>query len=87
MGGPPFDRAAAVLPGTGQGRDVVSRTAGAIGYISLGFIASDFTSSTVKSLAIDGVAATEENVENGTYPVWSDLYFYTKGDPSWKVED
>ncbi len=87
MDGTPFDRSAAVLPGTGQVRDVVSRTAGAIGYISIGFIASDFTSSTVKSLAIDGVAATEENVENGTYPVSRDLYFFTKGDPSGKVED
>ncbi|TLM97735.1 MAG: phosphate ABC transporter substrate-binding protein, partial [Actinobacteria bacterium] len=33
-----FDRSAAVLPGTGQVRDVVSRSAGAVGYISLGFV-------------------------------------------------
>lgn len=86
MDGTAFDRSAAVLPGTGQVRDVVSRTAGAIGYISIGFVSSDFTTSTVKALAIDGVAATEENVENGTYPVSRDLYFFTKGDPSGKVE-
>ena len=40
MGETPFDRASAVLPGTGQVRDVVSRTPGAIGYISIGFVES-----------------------------------------------
>ena len=36
MDGTPFDRRSAVLSGTGQVRDVVSRSRGAIGYISLG---------------------------------------------------
>jgi phosphate transport system substrate-binding protein len=82
MRGTSFDRSAAVLPGTGQVRDVVSRTPGAIGYISIGFVSSSFTTATVKSLSIDGVAATEDNVENGTYPIARDLYFFTKGKPS-----
>ena len=62
MGDASFDRSAAVLPGTGQVRDVVSRTPGAIGYI-------------------DGVQATEDNVETGAYPISRDLYFFTNGDP------
>jgi len=37
-----FDRSAAVLPGTGQVRDVVSRSRGAIGYISVGFVEPRF---------------------------------------------
>ena len=40
MDGTPFDRRSAVLSGTGQVRDVVSRSRGAIGYISLGFVES-----------------------------------------------
>ena len=35
-----------------------------IGYISLGSV-----NETVKALAIDGVDATVENIENGTYPI------------------
>ena len=76
-----FDRSAAVLPGTGQVRDVVSRTPGAIGYISIGFVDSDYATTTVRALPIDGVDATEENVESGAYPISRDLYFFTNGDP------
>ena len=81
MDGVEFDRSAAVLPGTGQVRDVVSRTPGAIGYISIGFVESDYATTSVKSVAIDGVDATEDNVESGAYPISRDLYFFTNGDP------
>jgi phosphate transport system substrate-binding protein len=87
MQGTSFDRTAAILPGTGQVRDVVSRTPGAIGYISIGFVDSEFTTSTVKSLSIDGVAATEANVENGTYPISRELYFFTKGEATGAAKD
>ena len=81
MDGTEFDRSAAVLPGTGQVRDVVSRTPGAIGYISIGFVDSAYATTTVKSLTIDGVEANEDNVESGAYPISRDLYFFTNGDP------
>lgn len=81
MGDASFDRSAAVLPGTGQVRDVVSRTPGAIGYISIGFVDSDYATTSVRALAIDGVQATEDNVETGAYPISRDLYFFTNGDP------
>lgn len=81
MRGTRFDPTAAVLPGTGQVRDVVSRTPGAIGYISIGFVDSSFTDATVKAIKVDGVEPTEANVENGSYPVSRSLYFFTKGEP------
>lgn len=81
MGDASFDRSAAVLPGTGQVRDVVSRTPGAIGYISIGFVNSDYAATSVRALPIDGVQATEDNVESGAYPISRDLYFFTNGDP------
>lgn len=87
MGDASFDRSAAVLPGTGQVRDVVSRTPGAIGYISIGFVDNDFASTSVRSLTIDGVEATEENVEDGSYPISRDLYFFTNGDPQGAAYD
>ncbi len=82
MDGTRFDATAAVLPGTGQVRDVVSRTPGAIGYISIGFVDSAFTTSTVKALSIDGVEPTEANVASGAYPVSRSLYLFTKGEPT-----
>lgn len=81
MGDVEFDRAAAVLPGTGQVRDVVSRTPGAIGYISIGFVDSAYTTTTVRALPVDGVDATEGNVEDGSYPISRELYVFTNGDP------
>jgi phosphate transport system substrate-binding protein len=87
MQGTEFDRRAAVLPGTGQVRDVVSRSIGAIGYISIGFVNSKYTSTTVSCLNIDGVEPTEDNVENGTYPLSRDLYFFTNGEPTGVARD
>lgn len=72
-----FDRGAVVLPGTGQVREVVSRTKGAIGYISVGFVNKD-----VKALTIDGILPTRENVALGTYPISRSLHFFVKGTPS-----
>ena len=81
MQGTSFDRSAAVLPGTGQVRDVVSRSEGAIGYISMGFVDSKFASTSVKAISINGVIPTEESVARGEYPISRDLYFFTKGEP------
>jgi phosphate transport system substrate-binding protein len=79
MGKAKFDPAAAVLPGTGQVRDVVARAPGAIGYISAGFVEPRFTDVRVKALEIDGVAPTEANIASGAYPVGRTLHFFTKG--------
>ncbi len=82
MGDTPFDPAAAVLPGTGQVRDVVARAPGAIGYISLGFVEPRFTDVKVKALSIDGVAPSEASVASGDYPIGRTLHFFTKGAPT-----
>lgn len=87
MGDTSFDRSAAVLPGTGQVRDVVSRTPGAIGYISIGFVESANATTQVRSVPIDGVDATEANVESGAYPISRELYFFTNGDPTGEAYD
>jgi len=54
----------------------------AIGFLSMGYV-----DSSVKALAINGVAATEENAKNGTYPVVRPLYFLTKQQPTGLVKD
>jgi len=75
-----FDRSAVVLPGTGQVRDVVSRSEGAIGYISVGFVEARFSSAAVKALPIDGVEPSEETVASKEYPIARTLHFFTKGE-------
>lgn len=87
MGDLGFDPAAAVLPGTGQVRDVVARAPGAIGYISAGFVSPRFTNVKVKALKIDGVAPTEKNIGSSAYPIGRTLHFFTKGAPSGSTKD
>lgn len=54
----------------------------AIGYISLGSL-----NDTVKAVAIDGAAATVENIENGTYKISRPFNIATKEDVSELAQD
>jgi phosphate transport system substrate-binding protein len=81
MEGTPFYVGAVILPGTGQVREVVTRSKGAIGYISVGFVKSRFGTKPVKALVLDGVEPTDENVATGDYPISRVLHFFTFGQP------
>ncbi len=48
----------------------------AIGYLSMGYL-----DSSVKALDVDGVAGTEENAKNGSYPIVRPLIYVTLGEP------
>ena len=87
MDGTPFDRRSAVLSGTGQVRDVVSRSRGAIGYISLGFVDSLNAKTSVKAVSVNHVEASEKTVASGGYLISRDLYFFVKGAPSQQAQD
>jgi phosphate transport system substrate-binding protein len=63
-------------------KTAVSSDPQAIGFLSMGYVGSS-----VKALAINGVAATEENAKDGTYPVVRPLYFLTKTQPTGIVKD
>jgi phosphate transport system substrate-binding protein len=63
-------------------RTAVAGDSYAIGFISMGLVDED-----VKALAIDGVAATEENAKDGSYPIVRSLYFLTKEQPTGLVKD
>ncbi|MDR1695104.1 MAG: PstS family phosphate ABC transporter substrate-binding protein [Endomicrobium sp.] len=54
----------------------VSKTPGAIGYVGVGY-----TGGGIKSVAIDGVAASKETVLTGKYPYSRPLFMYTDGEP------
>jgi phosphate transport system substrate-binding protein len=52
----------------------VAQTPGAIGYVSLGYVDSG-----VKSLKIDNITASADNVLVGIYPIARDLSMFTNG--------
>lgn len=56
-------------------RDTVAHTPGAIGYLALSVV-----DNSVRSIAIDGQAATPTNIESGHYSFWSYEHMYTLGD-------
>ncbi|MNW41148.1 Phosphate-binding protein PstS 1 precursor [compost metagenome] len=62
---------------SGTVKKLVGETPGAIGYLALSYL-----DKSVKVVKYDGVEATEENVANGTYPVWAYEHMYTKGEPN-----
>lgn len=63
----------------------VNNTTGSIGYISIGYAPSVGSNSVI--LSLDGVAATEENVLNGTYSIQRNLVLATKGEATGATAD
>ncbi|MFC5471866.1 phosphate ABC transporter substrate-binding protein PstS family protein [Cohnella suwonensis] len=61
---------------SGTVKKLVGETPGAIGYLALSYL-----DDSVKSVKYEGVEAIEDNVANGTYPVWAYEHMYTKGEP------
>ncbi|MGG3913412.1 phosphate ABC transporter substrate-binding protein PstS family protein [Rossellomorea vietnamensis] len=58
-------------------KKIINETDGAIGYLAFSY----FTDDSVTPLAVDGVKATDENVQKGDFPIWAYEHSYTKGEP------
>ncbi len=59
-----------------QAHSRVKSTAGAIGYVGLGFL-----DNSVKALEIDGVMPTRSSIAKGVYPISRPLFLFTNGYP------
>lgn len=82
MGEDALIAATAILqPSNGSVRTTVSTTPNSIGYISFGYL-----DDTVKSISIDGVAPTEPNAADGSYPIVRPLNMLTNGEPDGAVK-
>jgi phosphate transport system substrate-binding protein len=57
-------------------REAVASNPDAIGYLSIGLIDAQ-----VKSIPYNGIAAANENVKKGAYPLARPIFFLTKGEP------
>ncbi len=62
---------------SGTVKKIVSETPGSIGYLAFSYY-----DDSILALNLDGIAPTEENVTNGSYPVWAYQHSYTKGEPT-----
>ncbi len=64
--------------------NTVASDPAAIGYVSLGSLTDDIN---VKTLSIDGVAATQENILSGTYSIYRPFNVATSADASPLTQD
>ena len=69
--------AANVVASNGAMKVAVSQDKDAIGYAGIGHV-----DQSVKAVVLNGVAASQENAMNGSYPVVRKLYMNTRGEPS-----
>lgn len=67
---------AILQPSNGAVRTTVSTTPDSIAFLSFGYL-----DQSVKTVAIDGVEATEANAASGAYPIVRPLNMLTKGEP------
>jgi len=65
-----------IVPSNGAMKVAVSRDRHALGYISIGHI-----NDTVKAVDLDGVAPSQQNAINGSYPVVRKLFMNTNDTP------
>jgi len=72
---------AILQPSNGSVRTTVSTTPYSVGYLSFGYL-----DDTVKSISIDGVAPTEPNAADGSYPIVRPLNMLTNGEPTGNVK-
>lgn len=76
LGGTKMTDAALMLASNQEVARTVGQTPGAIGYIGIGY-----TSPEVKPIAVEGIKASANTVQDGTYPLARSLYLYTNGKP------
>ena len=67
---------------SGTVRKIIAETPGAIGYLALSYL-----DPSVKTISLDGVAPTVDNILTNKYPVWAFEHMYTKGEATGAAKD
>ncbi|GEO47288.1 phosphate ABC transporter substrate-binding protein PstS family protein [Companilactobacillus kimchii] len=81
MNGTPFVRSQE-QDSSGMVRQIVYNTDGAISYLAMPYL-----NNTVKTIAVNNVEPTIENIENNTWKIWSYEHLYTNGKPTGMTKD
>lgn len=66
---------------SGTVKKMIGETPGAIGYLALSYL-----DDSIKTVNLDGVEPSVDNVITGKYPVWAYQHMYTNGDPNETVK-
>jgi phosphate transport system substrate-binding protein len=66
---------------SGTVKKMIGETPGAIGYLALSYL-----DDSIKTLSLDGVEPSVDNVVTGKYPVWAYEHMYTNGEPNETVK-
>lgn len=74
------------LPGTAAVINAVSKDKAGIGYGGIGYASGVKILPVKKDAQSPAVMPTEQNVDNGTYPISRNLYFYLPGEPAGEVK-
>ncbi len=77
MGKARIFRGAITEDSNGTVREIVAHDPAAIGFISLGLVNTQ-----VRALALDGAAANDENIRNGSYRLVRPFLFVSRGEPT-----
>lgn len=72
---------AILQPSNGSIRTTVSTTPHSISYLSFGYL-----DDTIKTISVEGVAPTEANASNGTYPIVRPLNMIVFGEPTGELK-
>lgn len=67
---------------SGTVRQIVASTPGTISYVAF-----SYADDTVKTLSIDGIKPTDENVKKNKWVIWSYEHMYTNGEPIGLTKD
>lgn len=76
LGGQDTTLNAVVVPSSEAMMDDVAKTPGAIGYVSARLLEDR-----VRAVPVEGVGATDDAIDAGSYPIWRDLYLASEGEP------
>jgi phosphate transport system substrate-binding protein len=74
LGGDRFPADAKEQESSALVQTMLLQTVGAISHLSLSYGHPD-----LRTFAVDGIAPTPQNVEDGAYPIWSYEHMYTRG--------
>jgi len=78
------EKAAMETDSSGEIKEKIGSTPGAIGYLATSYVKPEDTK--IVALKIDGVAPTKENVVDNKYTIWAYEHMYTKGQPTGVVK-
>jgi phosphate transport system substrate-binding protein len=82
LGGDHFFEGTAEQDNSGQLQSMLQQQVGAISYLAL-----SYRDPSLKVFAYDGVAPTPENIQSGSYPIWSYEHMYTRGPATGAVRE